>query len=270
VIQSIADPNVEVLAEFARNQSAGRGPAPVADRSVTQRFEEYTALRNDLRSLRNSSFAFLGGTLAVSGIAVWRWLDFVQASKDAHANVLALFLAYIVVTAMALSCRFYDDGFRIAAYLEVFHEGRLGWQQRNRGMGGFIGRRGTVQRRSLANLLEPRLVAYLYLPLVVAASLLILASPVTAVRTWSLAPAALALGAGTYLFLKLGFFLDRRDDWWRWWWSEYGRLEDTEPGERPQPLAEGRHDPATTVIGLLLLVVALLFILGLVLQPPIQ
>jgi hypothetical protein len=191
---------------------------------------------------------------------------------DTHAHILALFLSCVLTSAMALTYKAQEEHFRIAAYLEVFHEGSGGWEFRTRGIGDFIRRRGAVQRRSLANVLEPRLLAWLYLPLVLTSSLLLLASPITTVRTWNVAPAALALGAGTYLFLELGFYLERTRDFWLWWWTEYRRLEAVEPypeAERPhtQP---NRHDPATTMMALLLLQLALLFLFGVVTEPPIS
>jgi hypothetical protein len=259
-------------ARFGDYRSERRGfEVGVEDRSETARAEEYGALGAELRSLRNRSIAILGGALAVSSVAVWRWLEFVQGSKDTHAHMVALFVAFFVASAMAITYKLYEDGFRIAAYVEVFHEDRVpGWHSRDRRVRDFIRGRGGVQRRSLANLLEPRLLAYLYLPLVVTAGLLILASPLTAVRTWSLAPAALALGLGTYLFLELGFFLDRRDDWWRWWWKEYMRLEGTKPDLRTRaPRVPQEHDPAMAMIGLLLLELMILFLLGLLFQAPI-
>ncbi len=269
--QRIEDPNVDMPARFDDYRSAGRGfDVGVEDRSETARAEEYGSLGAELRSLHNRSIAILGGALAVSSVAVWRWLEFVQASKDTHAQVVALFVAFLVASAMAVTYKLYEDSFRIAAYVEVFHEDRVsGWHSRDRRIRDFIRGRGGVQRRSLANLLEPRLLAYLYLPMVVTASLLILASPLTAVRTWNLAPAALALGLGTYLFLELGFFLDRRHDWWRWWWNEYMRLEGTEPDLKTRaPRVPQRHDPAMTMIGLLLVELMILFLLGLLLQAP--
>jgi hypothetical protein len=259
-------------ARFGDYRSERRGfEVGVEDGSETARAEEYGALGAELRSLHSRSIAILGGALAVSSVAVWRWLEFVQGSKDTHAHMVALFVAFFVASAMAVTYKLYEDGFRIAAYLEVFHEDRVpGWHSRDRRIRDFIRGRGGVQRRSLANLLEPRLLAYLYLPLVVTAALLILASPLTAVRTWSLAPAALALGLGTYLFLELGFFLDRRHDWWRWWWKEYMRLEGTGPDLRTRaPRVPQGHDPATAMIGLLLLELMILFLLGLLLQAPI-
>lgn len=271
VRQRIEDPNVDMPARFDDYRSAGRGfDVGVEDRSETARAEEYGSLGAELRSLHNRSIAILGGALAVSSVAVWRWLEFVQASKDTHAQVVALFVAFLVASAMAVTYKLYEDSFRIAAYVEVFHEDRVsGWHSRDRRIRDFIRGRGGVQRRSLANLLEPRLLAYLYLPMVVTASLLILASPLTAVRTWNLAPAALALGLGTYLFLELGFFLDRRHDWWRWWWNEYMRLEGTEPDLKTRaPRVPQRHDPAMTMIGLLLVELMILFLLGLLLQAP--
>lgn len=271
VRQRIEDPNVDMPARFDDYRSAGRGfDVGVEDRSETARAEEYGSLGAELRSLHNRSIAILGGALAVSSVAVWRWLEFVQASKDTHAQVVALFVAFLVASAMAVTYKLYEDSFRIAAYVEVFHEDRVsGWHSRDRRIRDFIRGRGGVQRRSLANLLEPRLLAYLYLPMVVTASLLILASPLTAVRSWNLAPAALALGLGTYLFLELGFFLDRRHDWWRWWWNEYMRLEGTEPDLKTRaPRVPQRHDPAMTMIGLLLVELMILFLLGLLLQAP--
>lgn len=270
--QRIEDPNVDMPAGSGHNRSARRGfEVGVEDRSETAPAEEYRSLGAELRSLHSRSIAILGGALAVSSVAVWRWLEFVQASKDTHAHMVALFVAFLVASAMAVTYKLYEDGFSIAAYVEVFHEDRVpGWQSRDRRIRDFIRGRGGVQRHSLANLLEPRLLAYLYLPLVVTAGLLILASPLTAVRTWSLAPAALALGLGTYLFLELGFFLDRRHDWWRWWWKEYRRLEGTEPDLKTRaPRVPQKHDPAMAMIALLLLELMILFLLGLLLQAPI-
>jgi hypothetical protein len=257
---------------FGDYRSERRGfDVGVEDRSATARAEEYRSLGAELRGLHNRSIAILGGALAVSSLAVWRWLEFAQVSKDTHAHLVALFVAFFVASAMAVTYRLYEDGFRIAAYVEVFHEDRVpGWHSRDRRIRDFIRGRGGVQRRSLANVLEPRLLAYLYLPLVVTAGLLILASPLTAVRAWSLAPAALALGLGTYLYLELGFFLERRHDWWRWWWKEYMRLEGTEPDPKTRaPRVPQGHDPAMAMIGLLLLELIILFLLGLLLQAPI-
>jgi hypothetical protein len=184
---------------------------------------------------------------------------------DLHAHVLALLLAYVVGSAMALTFKDYDESFRIAAYLEVFHEGPTGWEGRRRAVRDFIfTRRNSSPRRSLANVLEPRLLAWLYLPLVVTAPLLLLASPLTAVRVWNVAPAVLALGVGTYLFLELGFYLESGRAFWRWWWAEYARLEGTEPApqaERPDALPS-RYDPATTMLAVLALALVVLFLFG--------
>jgi hypothetical protein len=231
------------------------------------RAEEYAALHSEVLSLHKRCLAILGGTVALSAVAIWGWLELVQTSQT-HGHLLALVLAYIVVAAMAVTYKFYERGLQVASYLEVFHEpDTLGWQSRSRQIPEFIRRRKTAQRRSVANLLEPRVIAYVYLPLVAVAALLILASPITNVRLWRLAPAAFALGLGTYLFLELGFFFEQRHEWWRWWWSEYRRLESTEPGKSlpTPPCIEGQHDPVTSVVGLLFLEVAVLFLLGLTL-----
>lgn len=263
--QSSAARELGVLAEFEPRRRHDRdGESRQSGESDIGR-HEYAALRADLSAVRTRSYAIFGGALAVSSIALWQWLGLVQASMETHAHVLALALAYVVASAMALTYKDYAASFRIAAYLEVFHEGPAGWEGRRRGIRDFIfNRRDSSPRRSLANVLEPRLLAWLYLPLVVTAPLLLLASPLTAVRAWNVAPAVLALGVGTYLFLELGFYLESSRAFWRWWWAEYARLEGTEPEsqvEGPDALPT-RYDPATTMMALLVLELLFLLLLG--------
>jgi hypothetical protein len=254
-----------VLAEFEPGNKHLRGGDTRQTRESGTGRHEYAALRAELSAVRGRSYAIFGGVLALSGIALWQWLGLVQASMEMHAHVLALVLAYVVASAMALTYKDYAASFRIAAYLEVFHEGPAGWEGRRRGIRDFIfNRRGTSPRRSLANVLEPRLLAWLYLPLVMMAPLLLLASPLTTVRAWNVAPTVLALGVGTYLFLELGFYLGSSRAFWRWWWAEYARLEGTEPeaqAEGPEALPS-RYDPATTMMALLALEFVVLFLFG--------
>ena len=95
-----------------------------------------------------------------------------------------------------------------------------------------------------------------------------LASPITDVGAWGLAPAVVALGLCTYLFFELAFAFEGRQQWWRWWWTEYKRLEDGDgsPPERV-PVARGRVDAAMLVGAVLFLELVLLFVVGLTLQP---
>jgi hypothetical protein len=266
------------------NERLENTPAPVAalprfsaqgvqERDIAANLptQEYRALSEQVLSLRSRCLLILGAVLAVSAVGIGTWLMLMQASNAMEAHMLALFLGFVVVAAMAITYKFYEKGFRIASYIEVFHEGEaLGWHSRSRRIRDFVhNRRGSVPRRSLANILEPRIVAWVYLPLVVSAALLILGAPVTQVRAWGIAPAAFTLGLGTFLFLELGFFLEKRDQYWRWWWREYRRHEGTETVRRPHSPAmpDGPHDPATTFAALLLLQLAILFLIGLALHP---
>jgi hypothetical protein len=98
--------------------------------------------------------------------------------------------------------------------------------------------------------------------------MLMLASPITDVGAWGLAPAVVALGLCTYLFFELGVAFEGRQQWWRWWWTEYRRLEDGDgsPAESV-PAALGRVDAASLVGAVLFLEVVLLFVAGLTFQP---
>jgi hypothetical protein len=233
--------------------------------------KEYSVLSQELQSLRSRSLVVFGAVLAVAAVGVSKWVELMHAANAGPAHVLALALAFVVIAAMIITYKLYEKGLRIAAYIEVFHEKQVpGWHSRSRWIRQFVRRRGSVPRRTVANVSEPRIVAWLYLPLVISAALLIFAAPVTQVRTWNVAPAALVLGIGTLLFLELGFFFERRDEYWRWWWAEYRRLEHADSGVAERAAHRTRatpRDPVATLVALLLLEVAILFLIGLALQP---
>jgi hypothetical protein len=248
------------------------GPRAIGfDLRATQRppTGEYGALSQEVLSLHNRSLGVFGATLALATVVVWRWFSAVEASNDSQAHLLALFLAAVVGTAMTVTYRLYEKAFRIAAYVEVFHESSpAGWHSRSRLIQGFLSRRKAVQHRSVANISEPRLYSSVYLALAVVGGLLMLASPMTDVGAWALVPAVVALGLCTYLFFELGFAFEGRQRWWRWWWAEYRRLEDGDGSPAPSvPTARGRVDTAYLVGAILLLELVLLFVLGLTFQP---
>jgi len=250
----------------------GAGPRAIGfDPRDTQRppSGEYGALSQKILSLHTRALGVFGATLALATIVVWRWFASVQASHDGQAHLLALFLAAIVGTAMAVTYRLYEKVFRIGAYIEVFHESSpAGWHSRSRLIQGFLSRRRAVQHRSVANISEPRLYSFVYLALATMGGLLMLASPMTDVGAWALAPAVLALGLSTYLFFELAFTFEGRQQWWRWWWTEYRRLEDGDGRPTPSvPAGRGRGDTAVLIGAALFLELLLLFVAGLIFQP---
>lgn len=248
------------------------GPRAIGfDLRATQRppTGEYGSLTQEVVSLHNRSLAVFGATLALATAVVWRWFAAVGASNDSQAHLLAVFLAAIVGTAMAVTYKLYEKAFRIAAYVEVFHESSpAGWHSRSRLIQGFLSRRKAVQHRSVANISEPRLYSSIYLALAAMGALLMLASPMTDVGAWALAPAVVALGLCTYLFFELGFAFEGRQQWWRWWWAEYRRVEDGDGSPGPSvPAGRGRVDTALLVGGVLFLELVVLFVAGLLFQP---
>jgi len=248
------------------------GPRAIGfDLRATQRppTGEYGALSQEVLNLHSRSLGVLGATLALATVVVWRWFASVQASNDSQAHLLALFLAAVVATAMAVTYKLYEKVFRIGAYIEVFHESSpAGWHSRSRLIQGFLSRRKAVQHRSVANISDPRLYSFIYLALAAMGGLLMLASPMTDVGAWALAPAVVALGLSTYLFFELGFAFEGRQQWWRWWWAEYRRLEDGDGSPAPSlPAGRGRVDTALLVGAVLFLELVLLFLAGFMFQP---
>jgi len=109
---------------------------------------EYGALSQEILNLHNPSLGVLGATLALATVVVWRWFASVQASNDTQAHLLAVFLAAVVGTAMAVTYRLYEKVFRIGAYVEVFHESSpAGWHNRSRLIQGFLSRRKAASER---------------------------------------------------------------------------------------------------------------------------
>ena len=95
------------------------GPRAIGfDLRATQRppTGEYGALSQEVLNLHSRSLGVLGATLALATVVVWRWFASVQASNDSQAHLLALFLAAVVATAMAVTYKLYEKVFRIGAY----------------------------------------------------------------------------------------------------------------------------------------------------------